>query len=85
MKQDNTPPLQWPLGRIIETIVGPDGHVRVVVVKTAAGTYKRAVTEIAVLPIDEDSSRLDVETDGFNGGRHVRDTAKEVEPYLNKT
>ncbi|XP_058816162.1 uncharacterized protein LOC131679450 [Topomyia yanbarensis] len=74
MKQDNTPSLQWPLGRITETIVGPDGHVRVVVVKTAAGTYKRAVTEIAVLPIDEENSQLAVETDSFNGGRHVGDS-----------
>ncbi|XP_058816996.1 uncharacterized protein LOC131680291 [Topomyia yanbarensis] len=74
MKQDNTPSLQWPLGRITETIFGPDGHVRVVVVKTAAGTYKRAVTEIAVLPIDEKNSQLAVETGSFNGDRHVGDS-----------
>ncbi|XP_055634284.1 uncharacterized protein LOC129774549 [Toxorhynchites rutilus septentrionalis] len=60
LKQENCPPLQWPLGRIIETIPDPDGRVRVVVVRTASNDYKRAVTEIAVLPIDsgdeEDSS-----------------------------
>ncbi|KXJ70486.1 hypothetical protein RP20_CCG023385 [Aedes albopictus] len=51
VRQATAPPLQWPLGRIIETVAGKDGRVRVVVVKTASGQYKRAVTEIAVLPI----------------------------------
>ncbi|XP_058447612.1 uncharacterized protein LOC131427994 [Malaya genurostris] len=58
LKQENMPPLQWPLGRIIQTVHGPDEHVRVVVVRTATGVYKRAVTQIAVLPIDmEDIQR----------------------------
>ncbi|XP_062712200.1 uncharacterized protein LOC134289763 [Aedes albopictus] len=60
LKEDNYPPLQWPLGRIVETITGSDGRVRVVVVRTAAGDYKRAITKVAVLPIDsgdEDTSQ----------------------------
>ncbi|XP_053685762.1 uncharacterized protein LOC128735296 [Sabethes cyaneus] len=52
LKLDNYPPLRWPLGRVTEVITGPDGRVRVVIVKTAAGVYKRAITEIAVLPIE---------------------------------
>ncbi|XP_055605769.1 uncharacterized protein LOC129753943 [Uranotaenia lowii] len=52
LKLDNYPPLQWPLGRIIQTITGSDGRVRVVMVKTASGEYKRAITEVAVLPIE---------------------------------
>lgn len=56
--KENTPPLHWPLGRIVETIPGKDGRVRVVIVKTAVGQYKRAVTEVSVLPIDDDSSNL---------------------------
>ncbi|XP_062557315.1 uncharacterized protein LOC134222188 [Armigeres subalbatus] len=59
LKLDNYPSLQWPLGRIVETIAGSDGRVRVVVVKTSAGEYKRAVTEIAVLPIDSDNEEKD--------------------------
>ncbi|XP_062542028.1 uncharacterized protein LOC134210018 [Armigeres subalbatus] len=59
LKLDNYPSLQWPLGRIVETIAGSDGRVRVVVVKTCAGEYKRAVTEIAVLPIDSDNEEKD--------------------------
>ncbi|XP_055622237.1 uncharacterized protein LOC129765827 [Toxorhynchites rutilus septentrionalis] len=54
LKKDYCPPLQWPLGRIVEAIAGKDERIRVVVVKTASGEYKRAITEIAVLPIDPD-------------------------------
>lgn len=69
IKQDSLPSLQWPLGRIIETFTGSDGHVRVVVVRSATGTYKRAVTEISLLPIDSDDevSNLD-DAAGYNQG-----------------
>ncbi|XP_062540758.1 uncharacterized protein LOC134208828 [Armigeres subalbatus] len=61
VKQANVPPLQWPLGRIVDTVVGKDGRVRVVIVKTVSGQYKRAVTEIAVLPAEstEDDNKAD--------------------------
>ena len=39
----------WPLGRIIETFPGKDNLVRVVMVQTATGTYKRAVTRLSLL------------------------------------
>ncbi|XP_075157941.1 uncharacterized protein LOC142231207 [Haematobia irritans] len=52
IKEDNLPPLKWKLGRIVETIQGPDGHVRVVIVKTAEGQQKRAITRICKLPIN---------------------------------
>ena len=54
VKQSCSPPLHWPLGRIVETVVGKDGRIRVVVIQTASGRYKRAITEIAILPIDPD-------------------------------
>lgn len=54
LKQDQLPPLQWNLGRIESTFPGSDGRVRVVQVRTARGLYKRAVTEIFVLPIVEE-------------------------------
>ncbi|XP_062534640.1 uncharacterized protein LOC134203809 [Armigeres subalbatus] len=44
----------WKLGRIVATHPGKDGNVRVVTVRTNSGTYKRATTKIAVLPIDEE-------------------------------
>lgn len=52
LKEDGLPPQTWKLGRIIATHPGKDGIVRVVTVRTNSGTYKRATTKIAVLPID---------------------------------
>ena len=49
LREDNLTPPKWPLGRIIETHPGRDGHVRVVTVKTANGSYKRPITKIAPL------------------------------------
>ncbi|RLU15159.1 hypothetical protein DMN91_012153 [Ooceraea biroi] len=34
LMEDNTSPLKWPMGRIIHTYPGPDGEVKVVLVKT---------------------------------------------------
>lgn len=67
IKQDNVVPMQWPLGRIVETITGKDGRIRVVVVKTALGLYKRGITEIAVLPQDTDAE-----------GEQLKDNIKKV-------
>ena len=39
----------WPLGRIIQVFPGQDNLVRVVLVKTATGVYKRAVTRLSLL------------------------------------
>lgn len=47
---DNSYPLKWPLARIIETIPGPDGKVRMVMLKTADGIYKRPIVKICPLP-----------------------------------
>ncbi|XP_058456726.1 uncharacterized protein LOC131434098 [Malaya genurostris] len=57
LKDDNAPPNQWHLGRIIATHPGRDGIVRVVTVKTAAGEYRRATTKICLLPsVDSEES-----------------------------
>ncbi|XP_049287301.1 uncharacterized protein LOC125765857 [Anopheles funestus] len=51
----NTPPLQWPLGRIAAVHPGDDGATRVVTVRMSNGAeFKRAVTEVCLLPLDED-------------------------------
>ncbi|XP_061387580.1 uncharacterized protein LOC133322632 [Musca vetustissima] len=52
--EDNTPPQQWLLARIIKTIPGRDGKVRVVELKTKNGTSCRPIHKIAPLPIPED-------------------------------
>jgi hypothetical protein len=51
--EDNTPPLQWKLGRIVELHPRSDGVVRVVSVKTVNGIFKRATRKVCVLPANE--------------------------------
>ncbi|XP_044262769.1 uncharacterized protein LOC123010131 [Tribolium madens] len=50
MIEDNQPPLQWPVGRIVENYAGQDSVVRVILVKTVNGLYKRSVKKVCVLP-----------------------------------
>lgn len=51
--EDNIPPQQWVLARIVNIIPGRDGKVRVVDLKTPRGTFRRSIHKIAPLPIDE--------------------------------
>ncbi|XP_075162264.1 uncharacterized protein LOC142234937 [Haematobia irritans] len=51
LKEENVPPLKWPLARVISCSPGDDGYVRVVTVKTADGTFKRSITKLCKLPI----------------------------------
>ena len=48
---DNAPPLQWPIGRVVYVYSGPDQFVRVVKVKTATGIYNRAVHKLRKMPL----------------------------------
>lgn len=52
LMEDGIPPLRWPMGRIVETYPGQDGVVRVVLVRTAHGIYKRPTRKVCVLPSD---------------------------------
>ncbi|XP_011860459.1 PREDICTED: uncharacterized protein LOC105557752 [Vollenhovia emeryi] len=51
---DNAPPLQWKIGRVLELHPGADKKVRVVTVKTANSVIKRPITKLCKLPIDCD-------------------------------
>ena len=53
VKEDNLPPLQWRLGRIVEVHPGSDGLVRVVTVKCRNGLFKRAISKICALPYED--------------------------------
>ena len=53
IREDNLPPLQWQLGRIVETHPGADGIIRVVTVRTKDGIVKRPVTKLCMLPIED--------------------------------
>ncbi|XP_053691399.1 uncharacterized protein LOC128739922 [Sabethes cyaneus] len=50
LREDNLPPLRWPMARITDVHPGADGVVRVVTVKTTNGIYKRPVNRICPLP-----------------------------------
>ncbi|KAJ8914174.1 hypothetical protein NQ315_016253 [Exocentrus adspersus] len=51
LKEDGIPCLKWPMARIIKTIAGKDGKVRVVQVQTKNGIYTRSITKLAILLI----------------------------------
>lgn len=50
IQENNLPSLKWKLGRVIETHSGTDNRVRVVTLKTASGTCKRAINKLCKLP-----------------------------------
>lgn len=52
VKNENYPPQNWQLGRIIKVYPGIDNIVRVVDIQLARGVVKRAVNKICVLPIN---------------------------------
>lgn len=52
LKEDNTPPLSWCIGRVTKLHSGSDGLTRVVRVKTSLGEVTRSVSKICPLPID---------------------------------
>ncbi|XP_043062740.1 uncharacterized protein LOC122319478 [Drosophila yakuba] len=49
--EDNLPPQQWLLGRIVSTIAGPDNIVRVADVRTAKGIIRRPIRKLTLLPV----------------------------------
>lgn len=50
LKEDNLPPSQWKLGRIIQTHPGDDGLTRVVTIKTPTSVLKRPIIKVCSLP-----------------------------------
>ena len=64
IKEEDTKPLFWRLGRIIRVIVADDGIVRVVELKTTKGTLLRAVNKICPLPLEEEETSDKVSPSG---------------------
>jgi len=52
IRDDNLPPLQWSIGRVIDTHFGTDDNVRVATVRTSRGEFKRAVRNLCPLPFN---------------------------------
>ncbi|XP_065079563.1 uncharacterized protein LOC135702458 isoform X2 [Ochlerotatus camptorhynchus] len=55
--EDNQPSQAWKLGRIKAVYTGKDGVVRVADVKTTTGVYRRAVSKLAPLPLQDDNQQ----------------------------
>lgn len=56
IKDDNSPPTVWPMGRITSVNSGPDGLVRSASVRTATTTLERPVQKLCILPMRENST-----------------------------
>jgi len=52
IKEDNTPPLQWILRRVVAIHAGKDGAIRVIDIRSLAGECTRAIHRLAILPVD---------------------------------
>lgn len=52
LKEENVPPMSWPLGRILQCHPGRDNVTRVVTVQAKNGTFKRAVARLCLMPIE---------------------------------
>ncbi|GFW27869.1 integrase catalytic domain-containing protein [Trichonephila clavipes] len=59
LKDPNTKPLHWPMGRILEVFPGSDGLVRVVNLKTSTAILKRAITKVVPFPIPVDPATVE--------------------------
>lgn len=64
------PPSKWPLARILHLHPGQDGLTRVVTVRTATVTFKRPITKICILPVDQE--RVTFGNFVPEGGRNVQ-------------
>lgn len=54
LREDDSSPLKWAVGRIESIHPGTDGIARVVSIKTTKGTYKRPITKLCILPLQKE-------------------------------
>ncbi|XP_036146070.1 uncharacterized protein LOC105830105 [Monomorium pharaonis] len=52
VQNESLPPSKWELGRILNLYPAKDGKIRVVDVKTTSGLYKRPVSRLCRLPVE---------------------------------
>lgn len=58
VRDDDYPPSQWQMGRILEVFPGPDGLVRSVNVRTQTNEFIRPIHKISILPIDRPMNEI---------------------------
>ncbi|XP_060665438.1 ankyrin repeat and KH domain-containing protein mask-like [Drosophila nasuta] len=51
VKDENLPPLRWPLARVMSLIPGKDDECRVAELKTTCGSTRRAINKLCPLPL----------------------------------
>ncbi|XP_050296340.1 uncharacterized protein LOC126736152 [Anthonomus grandis grandis] len=54
IKEDNIPPLDWRMGRVLRLYPGVDGTSRVAILKTLRGEVTRSFSKLCPLPIEAD-------------------------------
>jgi len=59
MRDENIPPVCWPMARIEAVHPGADGVVRTATVKSAKGTYKRAASKLYPLVLETATDNSD--------------------------
>lgn len=52
IRDDNSPPLKWSMGRVVEVVHGSNGEVRVAKLKTCKGEISRVVRYLCPLPFE---------------------------------
>lgn len=55
VRSDNTPPTQWPIGKIVATFPGPDGLIRSVDVLFANRVYRRPISQLILMPTEPEN------------------------------
>jgi len=73
IRDENTPPTKWKLGRVVNVHPGKDGIIRVVTMRLGSGAeLKRPTVKLCLLPTEADS--MLVETPGVQRGEDVQAT-----------
>lgn len=67
IKEENTPPTRWKLGRITKVVPGSDGLIRVAEVQTQSGIIKRPISKLCQLPL---------QTELVEENKSIRDKSK---------
>ncbi|KAJ8915309.1 hypothetical protein NQ315_014817 [Exocentrus adspersus] len=90
---DASPPLKWALGRVTFLHPGHDGVARVATVRTATSEFRRAVSKLCPLPINDEQnihkststhSPQDILKDDLSTWGHVRDERNDPKPALRR-
>ena len=67
IKEDNLPPTQWKVGRIVKVYHGPHKMVRVADVRSSSGIFKRAIHNICPLPLEEETAQSPNDKEDLEG------------------